>query len=230
MPFVKLDCGILDSSLWVEDPEIRITFITMLAMCDPTGLCAATAPGIARRANLPLDVVRNALDRLESPDPDSRTPESEGRRIQRCEDGYRVLNFLKYREKDHTAAARMRRHRERLAAAGDTASVTRNDRNAVASVTPSSASASHLPSDSALKDEGRERGTCVHGGSDGQACGQPTEHLKSLCPAHEVSEGAVTLCEERGCDLPAEAAVGGRYVCVQHGPDGPDAEHEPSAS
>ena len=60
MTFVKLDCGILDSSLWVEAAEVRIVFITTLAMCGPDGLCRATAPGIARRANLPLPKVRHA--------------------------------------------------------------------------------------------------------------------------------------------------------------------------
>ena len=75
MAFVKLDTGILDSSLWVEDAATRIVFITMLAMSDAEGLCAATAPGIARRANLPLGQVRKALAELEGPDPESRTLE-----------------------------------------------------------------------------------------------------------------------------------------------------------
>lgn len=75
--FVKLDSGILDSSLWLEDPATRITFITMLAMSDPNGLVETTAPGIARRANLPLAMVREALAKLEAPDPDSRSTTDE---------------------------------------------------------------------------------------------------------------------------------------------------------
>jgi hypothetical protein len=72
MPFVKLDAGILDSSLWAEAPETRVVFITILAMTRPHGVCEATAPGIAHRANLSLKVVRTALSKLEATDPDSR--------------------------------------------------------------------------------------------------------------------------------------------------------------
>jgi hypothetical protein len=114
--FLKLDLGVLDSSLWVEDAEVRITFITMLAMCDAVGLCAATAPGIARRANLPLGRVRTALAKLEAPDLESRTTDNEGRRIRRVNGGYLVLNYVDYQQKDHGAAARARRYRERLKA------------------------------------------------------------------------------------------------------------------
>ena len=113
MPFVKLDVGILDSSLWIEDAATRIVFITMLAMCDPKGLCAATASGIARRANLPLNQVRDAVAQLEAPDAESRTVEHEGRRIQRVDGGYLVLNYVKYRVKDSTAADRARLYRRR---------------------------------------------------------------------------------------------------------------------
>ena len=117
MAFVKLDCGILDSTLWVEAAEVRVVFLTILAMCGPDGLCRATAPGIARRANLPLDGVRQALAALEGPDADSRTLTNQGRRIERVDGGYHVLNYLKYRALDHTAAERKRRQRARAVTA-----------------------------------------------------------------------------------------------------------------
>jgi len=130
--YVKLDSGILDSSLWAEAAEVRLTFITILAMADPEGLCASTAPGIARRANLPLEAVRHALTVLEAPDPESRTLAEDGRRLVRVDGGYRVVNYLAYREKDHTAAERQRRARERKAApvTRDRRDVTRDDRDA----------------------------------------------------------------------------------------------------
>ena len=34
MPFVKLDCGILDSTLWLARPE-RDIFLTALLMAEP---------------------------------------------------------------------------------------------------------------------------------------------------------------------------------------------------
>lgn len=127
MSFVKLDSGILDSSLWMEPAEICKVFITVLAMTDSEGMCRATAPGIARRACLKLVTVRAALDRLESPDPESRSLEEEGRRLVRIDGGYKVVNYLKYRQKDHTAPQRMKRYRDR-----NKRNVTRNGRNATA--------------------------------------------------------------------------------------------------
>ena len=138
MPYVKLDCGILDSSLWVEDPLVRVVFLTMLAMCDSEGLCPATAPGISRRANLPLDATRTALARLEAPDPDDRSRVSEGRRIIRAPGGYQVVNYLSYRDRDYGATERMRRYRERCR---QRRSVTRNKRNVTSTVTQAEAEA-----------------------------------------------------------------------------------------
>jgi hypothetical protein len=54
-----------------------------------------------------------ALKRLTEPDPDSRDPSYEGRRLARVDGGYIVLSLMKYREKDSTAAERKRRQRER---------------------------------------------------------------------------------------------------------------------
>ncbi len=146
MPFVKLDCGIRSSSLWLDcPPEARLTFITMLTMAEPFvleapeeqlpvdslnptgwvvpagayGMTRATAPAITREANLPAADVEAALRILESPDPKSRSRQFEGRRVARIDGGYLVLNFADYRERDYTAAERMRRYRERAA-------VTRN--------------------------------------------------------------------------------------------------------
>lgn len=113
MAFVKLDAGILDSTLWLEDAVTCKIFITMLAMCDQSGLCPATAPGIARRANVPLEEARRAIMILESPDTDSRSMDEDGRRVMRVDGGYQIINYVKFRNKDHTAAARKRRQRER---------------------------------------------------------------------------------------------------------------------
>jgi len=111
MPYVKLDAGILDSTLWVEDAVTCKVFITMLAMCKANGMCESTAPGIARRANISLEEARKAIETLESPDPDSRSVEDDGRRVKRVDGGYLVVNYQKYRDKDHTNADRQRRFR-----------------------------------------------------------------------------------------------------------------------
>jgi hypothetical protein len=41
---------------------------------------------------------REALKKLSAPDPDSRTKERQGRRIEEVDGGWRLLNYLKYRD------------------------------------------------------------------------------------------------------------------------------------
>jgi hypothetical protein len=140
MAFVKLDCGMLDSSIW-GDREARELFITALLMAEPVelvkpkkqlevrtlaetgfevpagwyGFVAASGTGIIKRAGMEMEAGLAALERLGAPEYESRTPYFEGRRLVRIEGGYLALNFQRYREKDHTAAERSRRYRERLA-------------------------------------------------------------------------------------------------------------------
>ncbi len=111
MPYVKLDAGILDSTLWLTDSDVRVVFITMLAMAKPDGLCEATAPGVARRANLSLEATRAAIEVLSAPDDDSRSLDMEGRRIVRVDGGFFIVNYEKYRQKDHRSTERSRRWR-----------------------------------------------------------------------------------------------------------------------
>lgn len=56
----------------------------------------------------------SALSSLGDPDRNSRSQEFEGRRLVRINNGFLVLNFIKYRDKDHTHAQRQKRYRERL--------------------------------------------------------------------------------------------------------------------
>jgi uncharacterized phage protein (TIGR02220 family) len=69
----------------------------MLAMADQTGLVPATAPGISTASFIPLETTRKSIAILESPDPDSKSMDNEGRRIKRVEGGYFILNYEKYR-------------------------------------------------------------------------------------------------------------------------------------
>lgn len=138
MPFVKLDTGILTSTLWVER-ECREIFITALLMAEPYetlvplkqiavrtldltgwevppgwyGFVRAAGVGIIRMAIMEQELGLAALERLASPDPQSRSGEFDGRRLVRVDGGYIVLNYIKYRERDYGAAERMRRLRQR---------------------------------------------------------------------------------------------------------------------
>lgn len=141
--FVKLDNGMLRSSLWIERDQ-RSVFVTALLMAEPWelvdatpqlavqellptgwmvppgwyGMVRAAGPAIVQTDGIP-DMAQGLaiLEQLGSPDPNSRSSEYEGRRLVRINGGYLVLNYFKYRDRDFNAAARMRKLRERRKAA-----------------------------------------------------------------------------------------------------------------
>lgn len=99
-PFAKVMLQILDSSI-ADDFTTRHVFEDLLKLCDRrTGIVDITRSTLARRLNIPLDILNRCLDKLEQPDPDSRNPAHEGRRIRRIDDhrdwGWVILNFLAY--------------------------------------------------------------------------------------------------------------------------------------
>jgi hypothetical protein len=167
MPFVKLDCQILRSTLWAERLQ-RELFITALLLAEPYstdepmdgiqvrtldpsgftvpageyGFCHAAGVGIIRLALCNEDEgelrekAYEALEALCAPDPESRSQKFEGRRLQRVNGGYVVLNFADYRDKDHTAAERMKRYRQRRKAVhGRPQKVTGNSDTVTCNVT-----------------------------------------------------------------------------------------------
>lgn len=144
MPFVKLDCGILNSTLWFER-ECREVFITALLMAEPReilepmqqmavgsleftgwvvppgwyGFVEAAGVGILHRAGVPEESGIEALKSLGEPDEMSRSKDFDGRRLVRVDGGFIVLNYFKYRDRDYTTAERSRRYRERVASRRD---------------------------------------------------------------------------------------------------------------
>ena len=139
MAFVKLDCGILRSTLWM-DRTSREIFITALLMAEPReifepmeqyevdnlnltgwkvppgwyGFVDAAGVGIIRMALVEKDEGIEALKVLGNPEPDSRSSDFEGRRLVRINGGFLVLNFMRYRDRDHGGAERAKRYRERI--------------------------------------------------------------------------------------------------------------------
>ena len=139
MPFVKLDKDILDSTLWL-DRDTRDVFITTLLMAEPFellkatpqlqirsfdttgwivpagwyGFVASSAIPIGRKAGLSdNELINNVFEGLGSPELSSKSRDFDGRRCARVDGGYIVLNFMKYRDKDHGSAARSKRYRKR---------------------------------------------------------------------------------------------------------------------
>lgn len=138
MAFVKLDTKILDSTLWIER-DLREIFITALLMAEPRefrdpvrqievgrleftdftappgwyGFVPAASLGIINRAGVEREAGIEALMKLGEPEIESRSTDFGGRRMIRTDGGFLILNFMKYRDKDHTAAQRQKRLRER---------------------------------------------------------------------------------------------------------------------
>ncbi len=77
------------------------------------GFVPASGPGIVDTARISLADGMKALRTLASPEGESRSQDFGGRRMVRIDGGYLILNFMRYRDYDHTAADRMRRLRER---------------------------------------------------------------------------------------------------------------------
>lgn len=98
--YAKLFSQIFDSSI-SNDYVVRHAFMDLLALADRDGHVDMTAEAIARRTNVPIDIVLYSLERLNAPDPHSRTPAEEGRRIVLLDThrswGWRIVNYEEYR-------------------------------------------------------------------------------------------------------------------------------------
>lgn len=97
--FTKLFGSMLASSIWCEDNETRLVWVTMLALANRDGLVEAAVPGLAHAARVPVDSCRRAIEKFLAPDPDSRSMNDEGRRIERVPGGWRLINYKAYRKK-----------------------------------------------------------------------------------------------------------------------------------
>lgn len=116
MGFTKLDEGIVHSSVWSEPYPTRVLWVTMLAMCDSRGFVASSRSGLTRAANITQVEFDASIEILEGPDPDSRSPEHDGRRVEKRDGGWQVLNYQKYRNFSYSSspeAVRQRKHRGR---------------------------------------------------------------------------------------------------------------------
>ncbi len=140
----KIFTKILDSSIWLEPNDTRIVWLTCIAAMDEDGFVQfASVANLARRANVELDAAQKAVERLEGPDPESSDPDNEGRRLERVQGGWIVLNAEKYRSLVTRVVIR-EQTRERVKRFRASKAVKSNGRNAKkrnsnAPVTPSGA-------------------------------------------------------------------------------------------
>jgi len=124
----------------MDTDRTRIVWITMLALADKNGEVQASIPGLARIAGVPLPDCEEAINKFLGPDPYSRTPDDEGRRIEKIDGGWALLNHAKYREmasreeSKEANAIRQKRHYDKK---------TRNLTHPNANLTPPNASVTH---------------------------------------------------------------------------------------
>jgi hypothetical protein len=119
LAFTKLFNKIVTSSVWSEDDKTRIMWITMLALSDRNGYVAAALPGLADVSRMSLQDAKNAIKKLESPDPYSRSKVSDGKRIIPVNGGWEIVTYdihrklLSQQERLEYKAAWIRKRRQK---------------------------------------------------------------------------------------------------------------------
>lgn len=100
--YAKVFRQMYDGTLATNGPwEALVTFQQMLVLANDQGEVDMTASAIARTTTIPLNIIERGIGALMAPDPESRTPDEEGRRIVPLSEhrawGWRIVNYLKYR-------------------------------------------------------------------------------------------------------------------------------------
>lgn len=91
-----------DGTLGTNGPwEALVTFQQLIVLADQDGCVDLTIPAIVRRTTIPQHIIEKGIAVLQLPDPDSRTPDDDGKRIVRLSEhrnwGWRIVNHAKYR-------------------------------------------------------------------------------------------------------------------------------------
>lgn len=111
----RLHSKILRSSVWLEDPMVRLVWICALADSETDGVFYGSYETLGRAWNLPVEAVTSSLEKLMAPDPRSGTKEHEGRRIEwDGSNAWRVLNKRLYNpsgEPQGSSTPRVEKHR-----------------------------------------------------------------------------------------------------------------------
>ena len=110
----KIFASMYDGSIYGKWKAI-VTFQQMIALADKDGVVDMTSQALSARTSIPLEIINEGIEILESPDSVSRTPDEDGRRIILLDDnrpwGWCITNYQKYRE-IRTAEERREYHRQ----------------------------------------------------------------------------------------------------------------------
>lgn len=113
----KVFASMYDGSLYGQWEAI-VTFQQMIVLCDLAGFIDMTPQAIAARTSIPFEIIAKGIELLEQPDKYSRTPDCDGRRIERIDAdrpwGWRVVNHEYYRTlQDADTVREQNRERQR---------------------------------------------------------------------------------------------------------------------
>lgn len=96
----KIFDSIYDGTLYGHWEAI-VTMQQLIVLSTPDGVIDMTPQAMAARTSIPLDIITKGLKVLSEPDPYTRTPGEDGRRIALLDDhrpwGWRLVNHGKYR-------------------------------------------------------------------------------------------------------------------------------------
>lgn len=82
--------------------EAIVTFQQFIVLADADGIVDMTPQAICAATSIPREIIEKGISKLSEPDPYSRTPGEDGRRIVCIDEhrpwGWQIVNYLKYRD------------------------------------------------------------------------------------------------------------------------------------
>lgn len=221
--YTKLFSSIVTSTIWCEDLPTRIVWVAMLAMSDAHGRVEGSVPGFARVANVTMEEMGRALSVLMAPDPHSRTPDNDGRRIEAIPGGWRILNYRAYRDARDPEA---RREQNRAAQAAWRAK-SKPSKPTSASVSQESAQAEAEAEAKAVQrtPPSPESGEGTGAAEAGEVLDTGSENGVTPCPPSAAEEAQAPQGEPKDTgaapEIPRNAGKGGPVRLARFSPPTP---------
>jgi hypothetical protein len=101
--YTVLKSSIIFSTIWQEDSDTRVVWITLLAMRNKDGEVFASIPGLAGVSRVDLAKTAAALEKFLAPEAYSSSGD-DGRRLEVIPGGWRLLNHEKVKAEAAQAA------------------------------------------------------------------------------------------------------------------------------
>lgn len=78
--------------------EALVTFQQLIVLCDNEGFVDMSLEAINRLTSIPIEILKKGILILEKPDPESRNPKEDGRRIIKIREsfGWQLVNYEYY--------------------------------------------------------------------------------------------------------------------------------------